>query len=319
MTDRVIDTAARFSEAMRSVAPVWSERQRPARRLIASGDPFDRLVPGRLLNEAVGRVLDRAPSSEQPIALFLDRLGGGDGARAAAALIEVLAERWPGVSLIHVAFATPSRGAGALVRTTLTSAGAAAGVMVDVVAHNRPFEGLCLSEADADYLLGDADMVVTYAPGAAGSLTADWEADRRADPILARSHAALISFLDPESLVASLPGAGEAIAGEPGVDAVRYRLEVELEGEMTELGRAELGGAKNDAGDRLWVLLDNAKRRRYRAIAEPLNRGEGAGLPVVCPCRTLLAESLRGELAVERIVPAGAQLIAVGRGRSTLC
>ncbi|HUT78570.1 MAG TPA: hypothetical protein VM285_12830, partial [Polyangia bacterium] len=86
-----------------------------------------------------------------------------------------------------------------------------------------------------------------------------------------------------------------------------------------EDGRGELGHTvladPGDARERLWVLLDNARRLRYRVLVEPMLRSLPAGDPLVCPCRTLIEESLHESLVVDRIVPAGGQILVAGRGR----
>ena len=316
MSDRATSAATLFSKALSNVSPKLTEQQRFARQLLASPDPFDRVVPTRLLGEAAAQFLVEASAPAHPLTVFLDRLGGGDGVRAAASLFGVLGESWPRGNFVHVAFATPSRGVGALVRANLTRTGADVGVVVDVVAHNRPAEGLRLSAADIEQLVGQADLVVTYAPGGIAGLM-DFTAKRSVDRLLARSHVTICSFPDPEALVADLANLGEVVTREPGLDALRFWVEVESDGVFAELGHTVLGKG-GDAHERLWVLLDNAKRQRYRIVLEPMRDGLPTGATVLCPCQSVLERGLLPEMIVGRVVKAGSRLVAVGRGRETL-
>lgn len=316
MSDRATSAATLFSQALTNIHPRATERQRIARQLLASPDPFDRVVPTRLLGEAAAQFLAEATPPARPLTVFLDRLGGGDGVRAAASLIGVIGDAWPRGNFVHVAFATPSRGVGALVRANLTRTGADAGVVVDVVAHNRPAEGLRLSAQDVEQLVGQCDLLVTYAPGGIAGLM-DFGTERPVDRLLARSQVTICSFPDPEALVADLAALGEVVDREPGIDALRFWVEVESDGEFAELGHTSLG-AGGDSHERLWVLLDNAKRQRYRIVLEPMRDGLPIGATVLCPCQTVLESGLLPEMVVRRVVKAGSRLVAVGRGRETL-
>jgi hypothetical protein len=315
MTDRATATASLFSKALQSVSGQAAARQRIARRLLASGDPFERLVPLRLLGEALGQRLEQATWSRAPLVLFMDRLGGADGIRAATAVIEQIGGRWSGAALVYVSYATPQRGLGALVRASLTGTGAATGVLVDVVAHRCPADQLRLSDEDARALTAAADLVVTYAPGGVAGIGAG-EHEAPPDLLLARSDLAVLSFPDPEAVVADLDGYARIIEDEPGLDALRFWVQARTEGGIADLGHAVLG-PDGDARERLWVLLDNARRLRYRVLIDPLCDGLPAGTPLVCPCRTLIEEQLAARVAIERVVAAGNRLVVVARATET--
>jgi hypothetical protein len=107
------------------------------------------------------------------------------------------------------------------------------------------------------------------------------------------------------------------VVREPGLDALRFWVEVEADGAYTELGHTVLGD-RGDAPERLWVLLDNARRQRYRIVIEPMCDGLPTGISLVCPCRTVLEQGLLPELVIGRVVRAGNRLVAVGSGRETL-
>jgi len=316
MTERATGAATFFSQALTNVSEKLTRDQRIARQLLCTSDPFDRVVPIKALVEAAGHFLGKASRPDHPLTVFMDRLGGGDGARAASALIGLLGEAWPRGNFVHVAFATPSRGVGALLRANLTRTGADAGMVVDVVAHNRPVEGLRLSADDVERLVGEADLVISFAPGGVAGLT-EIEGRAGADRLLARSHVVVCSFPDPEALVADLGALGEVVEREPGLDALGFRVEVESDGAFAELGQTLLGEG-GDAQERLWVLLDNARRQRYRILIEPMRGGLPSGTALSCPCQTILERGLLPELVVGRVVKAGSRLVAVGRGRDTL-
>ena len=278
MTDPATLTANLLSNALQNVHSSRTEEQRVARQLLRGVDPFERFVPARLLLEALKTHLDQRRLPDKPVVLFMDRLGGGDGAHAAAPIIDTLGKRFRGASFIHVSFATPSRGLGSLLRGNLTRSGAEHGVMVDVVSYNRPAEGLNLDSRQIEAIHNECDLLITYSPGGAGGLL-PYPAHPKGDPLLALSHVCVLSFPDPESSVADLPGYRTVIEAEPGLCSLLLRMQVMNDsGQLEELARCTLG-PDGDAEDRLWVLLDNARRRRYCLFIEPMSGGRPAGAP----------------------------------------
>jgi hypothetical protein len=304
----------RFARALQSISPRSAGRGRLSRRLLGHGDPFDMLVPSRLLEETFARAMEAIEPGPRPLVVAVDRLGGGEGVATSAALLRILAIRWPGAAFVHVAFNTPARGLGSLIRASLTRAGADAGIPVEVVAHDRPAWALKASPLEADALFEGVDLAIVFASRGAAGLGGDPADGQRRDLLLERSHAVVLSFVDPESLVADLDRFAAALAGEPGMDAVRFWVQAEGPDGRGELGHAVLADP-GDARERLWVLLDNARRLRYRVLVEPMLHGLPAGDPLLCPCRTLIETGLRESLVIDRIVPAGGQLLVAGRGR----
>lgn len=317
MTDPATLTASLLSNALQNVPSSCTEKQRIARQLLRGADPFERFVPAKLLLESLKDHLERRRLPKRPVILFMDRLGGGDGARAALPIIDALGKRFRGASFIHASFATPSRGLGSLLRGNLTRSGAEHGVLVDVVSYNRPAEGLELDSEQVEAIHSECDLMITYSPSGSGGLL-PYPAHPTGDPLLALSHVCVLSFPDPESSVADIPGYHTVVEAEPGLDSLLFRMQVTDEHEqLEELGRCTLG-PDGDAEDRLWVLLDNAKRRRYHLLVEPMFAGHPAGAPIHCPCRTLLKRGLINDVSVNRIVPAGNRLLAVAMGKETL-
>jgi hypothetical protein len=107
------------------------------------------------------------------------------------------------------------------------------------------------------------------------------------------------------------------------MDGALFRVEVEAGDDgrrvqFAELGRCTLGPPEGDAGARLWQLIDNAKRKRYRVILAPTAGGREVGMPIICPCRRVLERGAIPGVSVTRLVPSGNRLIAVGHGRRTL-
>jgi hypothetical protein len=315
MRQSVSTTVENFSNALRNIPDRWTDRQRLSRRLLRQ-DPMERLVQTRLLGEGAAMLIRDMRVSANPVVLFMDRMGGGDGARAAEGLISLIAGQWPGFTLIHVAFATPDRGAGILVRNAVVRAGAEHGVTVYVVAHDRPAEGLRVTDESAHSLTAGCDLVVTFSPGGAAGL-ARRDIGPLDDPLLAMSHLAVLSYLDPESAVAQLPVFGQILESEPSVNALRFWLQIATDGSYQDLGSAVLG-AGGDAQERLWVLLDNAKRHCYRMLIEPLSKGLPVGDPLCCPCRRAIEEEIGRMARLSRIVPVGNRLVAVARGQFVL-
>lgn len=315
MPDSAAAKALRMADAFGRLAPDAGLRVRPARELLAS-DPLERLVPIRLLGEGLLGLVDGRSPPLSPIVLFFDRQGGGEGTQAARNALEALAERWRGVSFIHVALNTPARGAGTLVRNALVSAGARVGVAVHVVAHDRSATALASGEASVEDLMDGCDPVIVYAPGGAAGLEPP---DRfpRSDAVLARAQLAVLSFPDPEALVSELPRLRAALATNRRLHAIRFDVEVEDGGAYALLGSAIIGPV-DDADERLWVLVDNARRRCWRALVVPLSAHGPAGDPLVCPCRAAVERSLAPCATVLRVVPSGAKLVVLARGRRTL-
>ena len=317
MTDPATVTASLLFNTLRNVPSSCMKEQRVARQLLRGADPFERFVPAKLLLEALKDHLDQRRLPDRPVVLFMDRLGGGEGSHAAGPIIETLGMRFRGASFIHASFATPSRGLGSLLRGNLTRSGAEHGVLVDVVSYNRPAEGFELDSRQIEAIRDECDLLITYSPSGSGGLLS-YPSHPTDDSLLALSHVCVLSFPDPESSVADLPGYRTVIQAEPGLDSLLFRMQVMNDSEqLEELARCTLG-PDGDANDRLWVLLDNAKRRRYSLLVEPLSGGRSAGAPIHCPCRTLLKRGLINDVTVNRIVPAGNRLLAVAKGKKTL-
>ncbi len=315
MPKTVSSTVQDFSEALRNISGKWTERQRLGRRLLLP-DPLEKLVPVKLLQEGVAQLIENLQLDPHPVVLFMDRTGGGEGARAAASIMPLIADRWPGFVLVHISFATPSQGLGTLVRNTLVMSGGDLGVTVYVVAHNRPVEGLKLSAADADRLVAECDLVISFSPGGAAGLAPVQQCVEK-DLLLAKSHLAVLSYPDPEAVVAQLPTYKATLSAESSIDALRFWVQVEDEGSFEDLDYTVLG-EQGDAEERLWALIDNARRRCYRVLVEPLNKGLPVGDSLHCPCRTEIAKVLASSGHLSRIVPAGSRLVAVARGCDTL-
>jgi hypothetical protein len=298
-------------------------RERPTRRLLGKGGSFDRIAPTQLLLESVERHLEATPLRRDPAILFLDFAGGGDGARAASALLGVLGARRLGGTLSYVAANTPPRGLGALVRSSLVDAGAGAGLSVEVVAHNRPLGAAELSARDLEEIAQRCALTISFASGGAAALFGPGDAR-----LLELSHVCALTTPDPESLIAELPAFAAATSHDHGVDGVSFVVEVETddapidraekEPSRAQLGRCALGPPEDDARERLWQLIDNAKRRRYRALVSPTLGGAPAGPALVCPCRRALERGAHLGVSTTRIVPSGNRLVAAGRGRRTL-
>lgn len=317
MRDPALRTASLFSEALQSIAVSWHDRTRHVRGLLGS-DPLERMVPQKLLSESLAKLLDEKKLSAHPVVVFMDRFGGGDGARAAAGILPLLKEHISALSFVHVSFSTPTSGLGTLVRSVLKGAGAKNGVDVQVVVHNRPSLGLSLSGKDAEDLLGGCDLAVTFSPGGSAGV-GETHPPGHKDLLAARSHVCVLSYVDPESLLARLGGLRQALEKDPLIDALRFWCQVETEsGHYDDIGYVILSAKGGDAGEKLWPLIDNARRRRYRICIEPMKRSLPAGDVLVCPCRTVIEADLAETATALRILPSGGQLVAVARGRDTM-
>lgn len=314
MGDPAGEIVAIFSALLQEIPKSWKTRQRVVRQLLLS-DNLERMVPARLLAEGLGRLLEEKEQPNSPTVLFLDWAGGGDGARAAAGVMPLLGEKWPGVSFVHVSFSTPAQGLGTLVRSVLVHAGAENSVNVHVVAYNRPFLGLRFSPEDLVRIATLSDLTIVFSPAGAASLRDDSRPESLR--MLEISHLSILSYTDPDSLVGDLPQLGDFIEREKGVEAVRFWVQVQREGKFEDFGTSVLG-PEGDAEERLWSLLDNSRRHCYRVLVQPLSRDLPTGDPLVCPSRAAIERDVVDYAVLRRIVPAGSRLIAVTRGKQTL-
>jgi len=314
MNDPVTATSDSFSKALQSISPRWTERLRATRHLLPKADPLTQLAQSGLLRETVVKYLEKNPLPKAPLIVFMDRSGGGEGAKAAGTVIELLAKQCDSAGFVHISFATPPRGLGTLLRSNLARKGSDAGVLVNVISHNVPPEGLKMSQSDADNLFKDCDLAISFASnGAAGITLGNDETDR--DALLARSHICVLSFPDPEYAVADLKTYEQALPSLAGIDAIRYWVQQKHGRTFEDLGHCTLG-QNGDAQSRLWVLLDNAKRGLYRILMEPMRNGLPTGDPVAAPCKTLIEETLSHDAQMLRFVPAGNIIIAACQGKT---
>jgi hypothetical protein len=315
MQDPATSTVSAFSKALDSISPSRTDSQRATRRLL-SKDPLEQIIPGKLLEEGTGRLLTDQPLPDNPVVLFMDRGGGKEGTKTAQRLIPLIGKHCSNSSFIHVAFSTPARGIGTLIRNTLLKTGAEHGVSVYVAAADRPFRGLKISGRNADELTEHCTLAISFAPSGSAGLVRP-ETPGLEDHLLRQSHLSVLSYQDPESVVAELTTFERTIQDEQTIDGIRFWVQVEQNGTFEDLGVTDLGPGGH-AKARLWALIDNARRQRYRVLVEPRQGGLPAGDPLVCPCQTVIERTVGQMASVERIVPAGATLVALARGQKTL-
>ncbi|MBN2528169.1 MAG: hypothetical protein JXR76_17385 [Deltaproteobacteria bacterium] len=300
--------AERFLRAIEAVSLVALEKQSKTRHLSRIGGSLEKMVDGSLLREALAQYLDKHPLPPSPVIVFMDRRGGGEGVRISGSVLELLSQKTENAQYVHVSFVTPAGGVGTLLRSALARKGADCGILVDSVAHKRPAEGLRLTPAEADNLVSDCDLVITFAPeGTAGLI---FQSDDVHDELLARSHISLLSFPDPEHVVADLERYETILAERPGFKHIRFWVQIKSGDAWDTLGQCVLGSG-GDAQERLWVLVDNAKRHLYRVLAEPVARETAVGVPLIYPCRGLLEKQPFLGLHAKRIVQAGSDIILV--------
>ena len=314
--DGVTETVRAWSDALQGIGEEWSQNQKRT-KLLLHGGTLERLVPRKLLAEGLEMVIRERSYPEHSAVLFMDRAGGGEGAKAAAEIMPLLSSRWSGISLIHVSFRTPTRGIGILVRSILKKAGVDNGIDVHSIAYDRPVQGLESVSDTIRELTEKCGLVVTFASDGASGLEPT-EALGLPDALLRESHIAVLSYPDPDSLVGGLPDFRQLIDRESIIDGIRFDVEVQGENGDFELLGSAVCGVDGDAEERLWLLLDNARRRAYRVLAFPLQHGYSVGMPLVYACRTLVEKDLAQSTSVLRVVPAGEHFAVVARGNATL-
>lgn len=287
-------------------------------RLLPGTDLMERLIPEKLLYEVLETLLRQKKELSSPLVIFMNRGGHGDGARSAPGLTSLLAAHYKNPRLLHVSFNTPKGGLGALVRSAVAKSAAEHDIEAAVSIHNLPVERLTLSERDVDEMLGAASLVISYAASGTSAVMPR-ERISALDPLLSHSHAAVLSFPDPEGLPGDLPRLEALVAHEPNFSSLRFWVQV-VDGEkVDDLGVATL--SRNGGGDahtRLWQLIENARRRPYRVLVEPSADGVPSGFPLVCPCRSLLtAHNFIPSVRVLKVVPVGSTLAVTAVGIGT--
>lgn len=305
--------AERFHHALEAISKESLEKQSKTRHLSKVSDKLEKMVDGSLLREALGKYLETFALPQSPVIVFMDRRGGGEGVKISSEVLEILSQKYKGAQYVHVSFVTPAGGVGTLLRSALVRKGAECGVLVDVIAHKRPAEGMALDAAQADQLVEDCDLVITFAPeGTAGLIfkSGDAHSSKAHDELLARSHISVLSFPDAEHVVADLSRYEQIVSQRPGFNHIRFWVQVKEADGYATLGQCTLGEG-GDAHERLWVLLDNAKRHVYRILAEPIARDVAVGVPLVYPCRTLLESHPFLGIEPDKIVQAGSDIVMV--------
>lgn len=305
--------AERFHRALEAISKEALDKQAKTRHLPKVADELEKMVDSSMLREAVAKYLDNHPLPNAPIIVFMDRRGGGDGVKISSDLLEIISAKCSCAQYVHVSFVTPQGGVGTLLRSALVRKGAECGILVDVVAHKRPAEGMRISTDEADALVADCDLVITFAPeGTAGLI---YPSDDAHDELIARSHLSVLSFPDAEHIVADLVRYEQIISQRPGFKHIRFWIQVKEAQGYTTIGQCTLGTG-GDAHERLWTLVDNAKRQLYRVLAEPIARDVSVGIPLVYPCKRLLESSPFFGIIPDKIVQAGSDIIMVAhRGK----
>ena len=302
---RLDAAAAAFSRVSAARGPNDPVLQRIG-RLLSGVDPMERLIPEKLLYETVETALRSRSFPASPLVVFMNRGGHGDGARSAAGLTALLNDRLKKPELLHVSFNTPRGGLGALVRGAVEKSAADHEIEARVSLHNLPAERLAVDDREADAMLGAADLVISYAASGASGIVPKQRISAP-DPLLARSHASVLSFPDPEGLPGELSRFESLVAREPNLTGLRFWVQIDVGDRIEELGVATLSRTgKSDAKERLWQLIENARRRPYRVLVEPLSDDAVSGYPLLCPCRSLLkAPGFLPSVRVLKIVPVG--------------
>ena len=316
MKDLSTSVAQTIYEVLTDVSVDTSIRTFKTRYLLNSefdklqGEDFERIVDSSLLRESVAKTLDKFRSYKGPVVLLMDRKGGGQGSKVAADIITLLG-KYPRSILIYVPFVTPPHGVGTLIQSSLSRTGADYGVLVDVVSANIPAKGLHFTREQAERLVEKVDIVITYAPeGSAGLIPFE---EMKIDNLIAVSHINVLSYPDADYVVADLPRYEQIISKRPGFNHIEFSVEVVNDGKIEQLGRCLLGKG-GDAADRLWVLMDNARRQEYRVLAVPVAHNEFIDDPLFCPCETLLKKHIGQSIKVDKLVNGGNSLVVSGKG-----
>ncbi len=290
---------------------------------------MERTVFDKLLFETIETALKSRPPSTSSTAtiVVMDRGGLGDAARQAPGLLALFAAHFQasaGTSkLVHVSFNTP-HGIGILVRNAVAKSAAehAVDAMVSIADQDAEWiDKVALDSLLA--LLRDTSSVISHAASASFSLLPQ----RRLfapDPLLARSHGVVLSFLDPEALLGEAARFASLIGPSADFAAIRFRIQIYRGGKTEEIGTVELVPSRlKETVHTLSRLIEAARRHVWFAAVEPIEQhaaedpaADTAGL--FCPCRELLhnLDFLPSVKAVKTI-PSGACATLVARGIDT--
>ena len=283
-----------------------------ARHLLAPFDAMEEFVCGAALRESVAALWESSGVPEAPAVLFIDRRGGKLGGNVAATLIELLSRQAPGASLVYVGFGMPPRGVGRLLQAMLVRKGTETGVAVNVVSAARAAEEFQPDEAALRALLSGAALVISFAPpGSAALLPHDAE---QRDAWVTAAHVNVLSFPDPEHVVADLPRLEKVLGHDPGFKHLRLWVQVREAHQWTVAGDCRVGEL-GDAQAQLWPLIDHAQRLPWRLLMVPEAHDAPVGTPLHCPSVGAVSDGASDVgIRVARVIPAGGHFVAVGRG-----
>jgi hypothetical protein len=300
--------------ALSGVPHVVAEQQSAVRPLLRP-DPMERVVTSKLLREAVAKALEHHSFREGANMLLVDCLGGSEGARAASALMPVVEQKLREASLVHLSCGTKGRGVARLIERMLRALVPGLPATIDVLSTPASIEEASPRLGELSSLI---DMLVLMAPLGAAGLT--WTSDGLGmGELLRQARVSVLTYPDPESLVAALPTMERELSRSKQMASLRVEFHLDTSHGLVSLGAAIVGPG-GDAGQRLWLLLDNARRHRYVATIVPLGPDDmPCGRALACPCRTLLENRLVVPGAGVRIIPCGGLLAVVAEGRGTLC
>lgn len=292
----------RLERATRGVVP-----SPPASRLLQRGG-LEATIESRFCGETLGLLLE---TQKAPLESLLVVDLSTTGRAAAVWLGHMMAMLAPDHPTLSVTFALPGTrraGRGFLLERHLEGVAEETGIDVALLCGPASVESSAPSGDEADRLRDAFDLVVVLALAGSAGIEAPWP-ELPENQWLELADAAVLTFVDPDSLVADLDRFSMLDSGPP-----RVRVETLARDQPKLVGRVDVEEL-DDARKELPHLIESARRRPWRAVAEP-KRG-ALGTELACPSETAALELIQNHTPRRTLVAGRLRLIATtGRGGS---
>lgn len=300
-----VDAARELLQRRLELASRGSVPAPPASRLLQRIG-LEATIESRFCGETLALLLEKR--GEQPLQslLVVDLSTTG---RAAAVwlghMISMLAPDHPTLSVTFALPGTRRAGRGFLLERHLEGIAEETGLDVALLCGPAAVEGSAPNGEEAAQIRDAFDLVIVLSLAGSAGIEAPW-------PELPERHwleladAAVLTFIDPDSLVADLDRFSLLDSGPP-----RLRVET-LDNDQPKLvGRVDVAEL-DEARKELPHLIETARRHPWRAVAEP--KFGSLGTELACPSETAALALIRNHQPRRTLVAGRLRLIATTGG-----
>jgi hypothetical protein len=248
----------------------------PASRLLQRSG-FEAAVEARLCGETLALLLESRSAPLQSL-LVIDLSTTGRAATVwLGNMMTMLAPDHPALRITFTLPGTRRAGRGFLLERYLEGISKDTGLEVSLISGPASIERSAPEGAEALQLRDAFDLIVVLSLAGSAGLEAPWPTLPERG-WLALADAAVLTFIDPDSLVGDLDRISLLDSGPP-----RLRVETLDSATPKLVGRVDVE-ALDEARRELPLLIETARRRPWRAVAEPKPGTHGTELG--CPSET---------------------------------